>query len=181
MILFILMIEALCTFKRELWLFLFLSHPKGCFYVIRISDLHLGNNLCSGEVFYTKNTTHTHKSWWSLNVVVLSLSSQCSINIEFLPSFHHSSSLTLVNQSARVCLCVSACICAQPDRLCGLTLPNQYLPDVNFFLSWNNLIFMINDQGGYVIHSVQPKRNMMNALLEPSIFRNNFYLIAHNL
>lgn len=25
---------------------------------------------------------------------------------------------------------------------------------------------MINDQGGYVIHSVQPERNMMNALLE---------------
>lgn len=117
----------------------------------------------------------------SLNVVVISLSSQCSINTEFLPSFHHSSSLTSVNQSARVCLCVSACICAQPDRLCGLTLPNQYLTDVNFFLSWNNLIFMINDQGGYVIHSVQPERNMMNALLEPSIFRNNFYLIAHNL
>lgn len=121
----------------------------------------------------------------SLNVVVLSLSSQCSINIEFLPSFHHSSSLTSVNQSARVCLCVSAWICAQPDRQCGLTLPNQYLPDVNFFLSWNNLIFMINDQGGYVIHSVltfcSQRGNMTNALWEPSILRNNFYLMAHNL
>lgn len=129
--------------------------------------------------FSILRTLHTHIN--HDEVWMLSLSSQCSINIEFLPSFHHSSSLTLVNQSARVCLCVSACICAQPDRLCGLTLPNQYLPDVNFFLSWNNLIFMINDQGGYVIHSVQPERNMMNALLEPSIFRNNFYLIAHNL
>lgn len=55
MILFILMIEALCTFKRELWLFLFLSHPKGCFYVISISVITF-----AVVRFSILRTLHTH-------------------------------------------------------------------------------------------------------------------------